>query len=108
MGYLGAFFFFYFISCLFANDDPVGAKIRANRKTDYSEVWASLFIIVFVVVVWSLFGIVAVCVAPFFVAYGIYLWFFCKWIYNSIPKWHKKLGPTYKSVGSYFWDDDSI
>ena len=108
MGFLGAFLFFGALSCIFGEDDPVGAKIRANRKSDNSKTWAYLFIIVYVVVIGSLFGAVVGFVIPFMLAYAYYLWLFCKWLYRSIPKWHKRLGPTYKLVGSYFWDDDSF
>ena len=108
MGFLGAFLFFGALSCIFVEDDPVGAKIRANRKADYGEFLGHLSVIVYVVVIGFLFGPLAVVLTPFMIAYAYYLWIFCKWLYVSIPKWHKKLGPTYKLVGSYFWDDDSF
>lgn len=111
MGFLGAFLFFGALHCIFTEQDPVGAKIRANRKADYSEAWGYFLAIVFVVVIWALFGVVAVCVAPLVLLCGLYIWLFCKWLYLSIPKWHKwivKYFPTNCQIHNYFWDDDSI
>lgn len=72
-----------------------------DYKTFTEIVGWSLWLIILVVIM-LLFGSLAIIIGPGAILLGIYIWIFIQWIYDLIPKWYKKLGPTYKSVGSYF------